>query len=417
MSVNPPTKMLSPTSASVLFIFSAPLVNKVGIAPHETLIEAELIDYKREREVLEHNLRASGKRIKYRAVNAAVHKLVPLLKEGVTMIHYAGHGWEGGLLHFESFGNSFGVSHPVNAKDLRGILAPKEGGGGQSTLPTKIVFVSTCHSEITGQMFVDAGVPHVVCVEEKNKVQDSTTRKFTEVFYHSLFLGSSVKVAYDAAISRCRLEDGKDPPYLLLPLSNDPSVHNECVFANAEAGSVEDTTPKVGTLHWMEHHCGGSRSYQKTVFLSRQKEMQDIMNTFGKGLLQNMTPPPRLISLIPQYPDEPRGIGLTTLAEQTVEYLLERNFFDLAFFVPFGDYDVMTSAMLQELEWQQRHEDVGGGELQVMQVEGVLAVLVVVAFIIKEMSFKPGRIDGPWAVNEIAQGNEIECRPYPLPTR
>ncbi len=43
-----------------------------------------------------------------------------------------------------------------------------EAGGVKEQ--TKLVFIGSCSSELTGKAFVDAGVPHVVAVKHRQSV-------------------------------------------------------------------------------------------------------------------------------------------------------------------------------------------------------------------------------------------------------
>jgi hypothetical protein len=53
--------------------------------------------------------------------------------------------------------------HLIYVKDLKNLL----NAGG---LKLDFVFISACHSRATGEAFVEAGVPHVVCVKVEEMV-------------------------------------------------------------------------------------------------------------------------------------------------------------------------------------------------------------------------------------------------------
>ena len=66
--------------------------------------------------------------------------------------------------------------------------------------PLEFVFVASCHSEIVGKVFKDAGARHVICVDREEKILSKSCLIFTESFYHSYFKGSkSVCDAFDIA--------------------------------------------------------------------------------------------------------------------------------------------------------------------------------------------------------------------------
>ena len=53
----------------------------------------------------------------------------------------------------------------LSLRRLRALLSPKSLVGS-----TRLVFLSACHSQHAAEVFVDAGVPHVVAVRSELKV-------------------------------------------------------------------------------------------------------------------------------------------------------------------------------------------------------------------------------------------------------
>lgn len=49
------------------------------------------------------------------------------------------------------------------------------------------VFVASCHSEFVGRIFLEAGAKHVICIDQKNEVEDSAVITFTDAFYDAIF--------------------------------------------------------------------------------------------------------------------------------------------------------------------------------------------------------------------------------------
>ena len=66
--------------------------------------------------------------------------------------------------------------------------------GGRQQL--QFVFVSACHSQLAGKAFVDAGVPHVVCVKKEAELRDSAALAFTRAFYEALVVGHTVASSF-----------------------------------------------------------------------------------------------------------------------------------------------------------------------------------------------------------------------------
>ena len=59
--------------------------------------------------------------------------------------------------------------------------------------------MSACFSERAGEAFVEAGVPHVVCVNVTDALLDSAAITFTRSFYLSLAVGDTVAEAFAIA--------------------------------------------------------------------------------------------------------------------------------------------------------------------------------------------------------------------------
>ena len=51
----------------------------------------------------------------------------------------------------------------------------------------EFVVVLTCHSQFVGEIFLQAGTKHVVCIDQSATVQDDAAMTFTETFYRSVF--------------------------------------------------------------------------------------------------------------------------------------------------------------------------------------------------------------------------------------
>ena len=66
--------------------------------------------------------------------------------------------------------------------NLREILAKTE-----ISSKSQCVFLAACHSENHGKAFVDAGVPHVICMKKNTLVDDRTKQLFRNSFYRGIF--------------------------------------------------------------------------------------------------------------------------------------------------------------------------------------------------------------------------------------
>jgi ketopantoate hydroxymethyltransferase len=63
----------------------------------------------------------------------------------------------------------------------------------------QFVCISACHSERFGQMFAAAGVPHVICVDWRERVADSAAKELARTMYRNLLQGQTVRQAFEAA--------------------------------------------------------------------------------------------------------------------------------------------------------------------------------------------------------------------------
>ena len=80
--------------------------------------------------------------------------------------------------------------------DGKGGNEQSKGGG------IRLVFVSACFSESVADVFVSAGVPHVVAVSRSTKVLDHKAQDFAHSFYTALLRGDTVRQAFDIGRAR-----------------------------------------------------------------------------------------------------------------------------------------------------------------------------------------------------------------------
>ena len=52
------------------------------------------------------------------------------------------------------------------------------------------VVVASCHSECVGNIFFNAGINHVICVNKKKALRDDAAIIFSKTFYYSVFSSS-----------------------------------------------------------------------------------------------------------------------------------------------------------------------------------------------------------------------------------
>ena len=59
-----------------------------------------------------------------------------------------------------------------------------------------MAFISACHSEEIGKIFLNAGIPIVICVQADLEISDDIAREFSTIFYSKLLKGLTVKDAF-----------------------------------------------------------------------------------------------------------------------------------------------------------------------------------------------------------------------------
>jgi hypothetical protein len=223
------------TSNSLHILFSAPLAWR----DHAGKIHpVEMLDYSSEREEIIQVFREVQRDISVNFGFATTESLRTALSLSCRTLHFAGHGHPS-YLNFED-GNS-GLQL-IKVEQLISLLT----AGGNSSL--QFVFVSACYSRNTGQAFVDAGVPHVVCCKVDEMIQDSAAMAFTRAFYIALLSGHTVQKSFNIArealkvspyVSNSVLEGDK---FILLP---EDASHDQPMFSCP----VVSNWPLAGRYH------------------------------------------------------------------------------------------------------------------------------------------------------------------------
>jgi hypothetical protein len=52
----------------------------------------------------------------------------------------------------------------------------------------EVVFVSSCYSQFAGEIFLNAGAKHVICIRSGERISDKASLRFSRVFYETLFV-------------------------------------------------------------------------------------------------------------------------------------------------------------------------------------------------------------------------------------
>ncbi|ETL78236.1 hypothetical protein L917_20937 [Phytophthora nicotianae] len=317
---------------------------------------------------------------------ATVDALRKVLDRGVTVLHFSGHGGrivgQSQYLMFEDTQCS-GLAHLVDSTTLRSILnggtsssvveepivsessisleIPKDNVPASSItgLPArspsqisssrsidgrpaingtlKLVFVSSCDSKDIGEVFIQAGVAHVVCVRSEGRVLDESSAMFSYSFYHAAVTGKTIQQAFEIARVRVsaemRIPDGEGDKFVLLESSQ---LHAEtCPLWSREE------VPQAIEVNFEEKSCRCNASTQQFVFsdISVGKWVDvSPSNKFSKTLppvaesfvgreqelhmLAELVNTRRFVTL-----RGPPGIGKSTLSTKLAHFLADRNAF------------------------------------------------------------------------------------------
>jgi CHAT domain len=228
---------------------------------------------------------------------------------------------EGRVLHFSCHGNpnflaiedGWGELHDLQVEDLRGWIK----AGGQSL---QFVFVSACHSRTTGEAFIQAGVPHVVCCQQDDvQIRNVAAVDFARAFYHALACGKALKEAFELARQQVlnspqldrhqrQVEGNK---FVLLPESGN---HDVQIFQPENAKRTRalehrSPTPSPGS------NCYPSPSSTRLplpphVFEGRQADMYRVMDALRQARLVRVT--------------GPEGIGKASVVKAVCQYMQDR---------------------------------------------------------------------------------------------
>ena len=170
----------------LVFSFASPLVNTLSSGKSFVLPQ---LDFEKEFEQIESALKESRTDLKYRKVVSSLENLSDILIKNPLVLHFSGHGvkndkdhlgtesiiyqGEGDMLLFED-NKCWGVFR--SEKNISKILE-------KCKTDIKVVVMLSCHSERVGKIFFNAGIKHVVCIRETEKIADRACIVFAKAFY------------------------------------------------------------------------------------------------------------------------------------------------------------------------------------------------------------------------------------------
>ncbi|KAH9112734.1 hypothetical protein AeMF1_012986 [Aphanomyces euteiches] len=204
VSVDPslPQEQLLTTELDVAILHASPFLLRL---PDMRYVPLPELNIKQEQHRLQRIFIEANRALRTIHGVMSLDTLRKVLDRNATVLHFSGHGGGVGagqqdVLVFEDC-NSTGLGHVIDSATLQSILC-----GGLPSPSLKLVFVSSCHSRQVGEVFLRAGVQHVVCVKQNEKILDETSIIFAHAFYHALLHGKPVPQSFSIAQSRVRAD-------------------------------------------------------------------------------------------------------------------------------------------------------------------------------------------------------------------
>ena len=183
------------STLDIALLYSNPLIKSDNHEKEFAL--SDPIDYENEIKIVKETLENSGKNVSIQFEIANLNSIRKILLKKPKILHISCHGEyeevngeERFFLHFE---DNDGKLEKFDTQRIRKIF--KSDYESQISL----VFVSACFSEPVAEVFIEAGVPVVVCVHSATKVLDEVAQKFAESFYEGLLAGNDIKYSFDHA--------------------------------------------------------------------------------------------------------------------------------------------------------------------------------------------------------------------------
>ena len=302
-------------------MFASPLVRKVN-----TNIENVMqLDYKNEISGIEKALKKVNHEIKYKVDVATLNNFRSVITDAPFALHFTGHGVQNNI---ESLGPSYHfykdkgnillledencMAKYLFEVDLKKLVKISRADS-EYTHNYEVVFVSSCHSEFTGHIFLSSGARHVVCIKKSETISDKASLRFSRVFYECIFMKKyTVCKAFEIAKEDIKTlyTSSEASKYILLKKEsnegNKKTTSHKCfpVAKFNEGGLVkEEKLPMFSKV-----------LSNDLTFKDRQKEMCEIISLLNTNRLVNILGPP--------------GIGKTSISRKLYSHLADRRIYE-----------------------------------------------------------------------------------------
>ena len=322
----------APHRRNLLTVFqAAPLVN---VDPYGCAAPIDPLDFETERLMLEESLCGSHIKIDVDYDIATPDRINAFMaKQEGSVLHFSCHG-DPNYLAIE---DGWGALQDLTVQDLKGFVE----AGGQSL---QFVFVSACHSRKTGEAFIKAGVPHVLCCQkESHRIRSVAAADFSRAFYRALAFGNSLEKSFQLARQQVRTSSQMHPfhreeeanKFILLPANGNHDVPLFWEDENPRAGSPCRQSPSLCTTLYPTMRL----PLRPKFFQGREVEMFRVLEAIRHDA--------RLIRITGA-----EGIGKTGVVQAVCQYMKDR--FSIlnyqTFWIPTcGDLDDDTSKLLMKV--------------------------------------------------------------------
>jgi len=267
-----------------------------------------------------------------------------------------------------TFENGTGSVEILEVEELRSLVQ-------SAKCPLQLVVVNSFYSGRIGRVFLEAGVPHVVCCHHTETFRDKAASHFTKNLYHALASNKSLKQAFHLAKEAVRINDFSKniDRYVLLPqkAENDfyhdiPVFFTKPVPPSGIMGNPFESMPHGIIPHLPKH------------FIGREVDMFEILEAL------------RVDDVVRVGGSE--GTGKFAVVAAVCRYINQRRKmfnFDQIFWLPtgkdvhpepdtlFGDLVELTTRMLNgEDVWEDEEALLCGERIQV-ELEGMRTLLAI----------------------------------------
>jgi len=179
--------------------------------------------------------------------------------------------------------------------------------------PTNLqfVYVASCHSEKVGEIFLQIGVPHVICINQNQTILDKAAVDFSKFFYDEVFDNySTICEAFDRAKAQVQNIYGAYHANKIL-LKTNPDTHEQANLQKCRKAKRNDKVPD-GFINRMDQFSILNNFPTKVrPFLFRNKDMFEVLKLLTQHRIVQIYGMP--------------GMGKSSLLKNVSCYIGERN--------------------------------------------------------------------------------------------